>query len=255
MTSRERRFFRAWPILIIIIGLSAGCSQSPSPEVSPTPTSESITTPRPTPTPEPFEWSLDCRELDENRATISEGTFASLSDAWADGRPWATCEAYIVDGDIYSDVERAAVAAAGYDDISSVDTLYALCGQVAGFYVINGPVSESQAQEIAGMLTLCPDFPSAQALLAASAAAQQVAAERAAGLRIGGGVFEVGVSVQAGKYQTTGPVQNCYWERLDAAGEIIDNNFVSAATQVQITVDPTDFSLHVSGCGELVRIG
>ena len=51
----------------------------------------------------------------------------------------------------------------------------------------------------------------------------------------------MGVTIQPGKYQTTGPVQNCYWERLDAAGQIIDNHFVSTATQVQVAVAPTDF--------------
>lgn len=255
MPRQERRFFSHLTLGVVLVFLLSACAGSPAAEPSRTPTADAATTPTPTATPAPYEWSLDCKELDENRATVSEGRFASLSAAWADGRPWARCEAYIVSGDTYSDIERAAVATAGYEDISSVDTLYGLCGEVAGFYVVNGPVSESQAQEIAGMLTLCPEFPSAQALLAASAAAQQVAAERAAGVRIGGGVFEVGVTIQPGKYQTTGPVQNCYWERLDAAGEIIDNNFVSAATQVQVTVAPTDFSLHASGCGEMVRIG
>lgn len=105
------------------------------------------------------------------------------------------------------------------------------------------------------MLTLCPGFPAVAALTAASGAAQQIANERAAGTRFAGGVHQVGTGVQPGTYQSTGPVENCYWERLDAAGGIIDNNFISAANQVQITVEASDFSLHVDGCGEFTKIG
>lgn len=211
--------------------------------------------PAPTPTPTLREWGVNCRILDDSFATVEERRFNSLEASWASGRPWSACDAFVVSGDTYSDLERAATATAGYDTVDSVDTLYGLCAEVGGFYVTDGIVSEAQAEEVAGMLTLCPDFPAAAQLEAASAAARQIAAERAAGLRFFGGVYEVGVTVQPGRYQTTGPVENCYWERLDAAGEIIDNNFVSAATQVQVTIAPTDFAIHVDGCGEFVKIG
>lgn len=238
--------------LLIVTAALSGCSTEPAP--ASTATAEAAPAPKPTPTPEPMEWGVKCRILDDGYATTAERSFTSLAAAWAAGQPWETCEAFVVEGDTYTDVQRAAVAAAGYESMDSLDILYGLCAATGGFYVTTGPVSENQAKEAAGMLTLCPDFPGAGTILAASAAAQQAAAERAAGIRIGGGVFDVGTDVQPGRYQSTGPVENCYWERLDAAGEVIDNNFVTATSQVQVTVDAGDFSLHLDGCGELVRI-
>ncbi|MDR1212969.1 MAG: hypothetical protein LBK54_02585 [Propionibacteriaceae bacterium] len=183
--------------------------------------------------------------------------FASYQDAWASGKPWSSCEGRKSGGEDYTSEQALAVNMAGYEDIQSVKTLYGLCAATSGFYVTNGPVSERQLQEIAGMLTLCPDFPALAQLQAAIAAEQQKEAERAAGLRFwGSGVYVVGTDVQPGTFQATGDIKNCYWARLDAAANIIDNNFISAATQVQITIKSTDFSLEIDGgCGEFVRIG
>jgi hypothetical protein len=64
------------------------------------------------------------------------------------------------------------------------------------------------------------------------------------------GNYVVGEDIQPGKYQTLSDVKNCYWETLDAAGEINDNNFVNAAPQVQMTVRSSDFAVNVeSECG------
>lgn len=247
-------------ILTIVIGL-VGCAGQDAPSTSPSSASTTGTSSKPSPTPvptavaAPMKWGVHCKVLDAAYSTTADGRYASVEEAWADGRPWNSCEAFVMSGEAYTDIQRAAVAAAGYQNISSLDTLYGLCAEVAGPYVTRGIVSDAQAQEVSGMLTLCPNFPAAAPLLAASAAAQQAAAERIAGTRVGGGVFDIGTGIQPGLYQSTGSVENCYWERLDAAGEVIDNNFVGAANQVQITVEPSDFSLHIAGCGELARIG
>jgi hypothetical protein len=183
--------------------------------------------------------------------------FASPQAAWATGKAWEVCEGEYASGSDYTSEQVAATHTAGYASVESVDTLYGLCASTGGFYITNGPINEGQAKEVAGMLMLCPDFPAAEQLRAASAAAQQAEAERLAGLRFwGSGVYVVGVDVQPGTFQSTGDVTNCYWGRLDAAGEIIDNNFIAAATQVQITIKPSDFSLDIQGgCGEFVKIG
>lgn len=249
-------------IALALAGLAlSGCAAEAEPlrEVTAAPEAEETESPEPTPEPEPeprpYEYALDCTVDTGSFDYRDTGRFPTFEAAWADGRQWVDCSATRIRGDEYSDFQRAAVAAAGYDDIESVDTLYGLCGELAGFYVTDGVVSEAQAQEVAGMLTLCPSFPFADALRASSGAAQQAAAERAAGTRISGGLFVIGQGVQPGLYQTTGPVEDCYWELLDGAGEIIDNNFISAAAQVQITVPASAFSLSVNRCGELVRIG
>lgn len=64
------------------------------------------------------------------------------------------------------------------------------------------------------------------------------------------GNYTVGEDIQPGTYQTLSDVEDCYWETLDAAGELNDNNFVNAAPQVQMTVRSSDFAVNVeSECG------
>jgi hypothetical protein len=50
-------------------------------------------------------------------------------------------------------------------------------------------------------------------------------------------------------------VEDCYWETLDDAGEINDNNFVSAAPRVEVTIRESDLAFNSEGCGRWVRIG
>jgi hypothetical protein len=70
-----------------------------------------------------------------------------------------------------------------------------------------------------------------------------------------GGSHVVGQTIQPGTYRTLGPVEDCYWETLDPAGEINDNNFVLAAPQVIMTVRSSDFAVNVERCGMWVQIG
>ena len=66
------------------------------------------------------------------------------------------------------------------------------------------------------------------------------------------GSFRVGVDVPPGTYRTVVPVEGCYWETLDPAGEINDNNFVTAP-QVIMTIRSNDFAVNVEDCGVWVR--
>ena len=68
------------------------------------------------------------------------------------------------------------------------------------------------------------------------------------------GNYTVGVDVQPGRYKTLGPVDGCYWETLDSAGEINDNNFVNAAPQVIATIRKADFAFNSERCGPWVKI-
>ena len=67
------------------------------------------------------------------------------------------------------------------------------------------------------------------------------------------GNYTVGQNVLPGKYRTLGPVDGCYWETLDAAGEINDNNFVNAAPQVIVTIRKSDFAFNSDDCGPWIR--
>jgi hypothetical protein len=44
-------------------------------------------------------------------------------------------------------------------------------------------------------------------------------------------------------------VENCYWERVDNNGEIIDNNFITAAPRAEFSVREGDAGLNIDGCG------
>ncbi|MFB8386794.1 hypothetical protein ACFC3F_06600 [Microbacterium sp. NPDC055910] len=258
----------------LIVGLSAcsAASRSATAEsAKPSSLATQTATPTPTPTPPTLDlvtFSLECRYEDPSlydwkkvgsspSDAIVRLSFASFRDAWAAAKPFDSCEATPSGGQDYGAEQVAAAKAAGYSDLSHLKYLYALCGATSGFYVTNGPVSDAQQAEIAGMLVICPDFPGADALRAASAQATQAEQERAAGTRFwGAGVYVVGQDVQPGTYQASGSIKNCYWARLDSAGNTIDNNFIPAATQVQLTVATSDYSLDIQGgCGEWVRIG
>lgn len=56
------------------------------------------------------------------------------------------------------------------------------------------------------------------------------------------GTYEVGVEIPAGTYETEGTIRDCYWERSAATGgRIIDNQFVTAASSISVTVREGEF--------------
>lgn len=77
--------------------------------------------------------------------------------------------------------------------------------------------------------------------------------ERAAfGFR--GGEFIVGdgtgETVKPGRYISEPGVKDCYWERVNASGKTIANDFVSFAPKgVTLTVAKSDAGLKLDGCG------
>lgn len=154
----------------------------------------------------------------------------------------------------YSDIELEAVRVAGYGDPSSVDTLYGICAKTDHMYQTTGPMNDGQRAESRGALVLCPDHPAALVMGADAPIPTAEQQELIDGRRFSDGVREIGQRVQPGTFRTTAAVTNCYWARLDSSGRTIENDFVPAATQVEVTVQPRDFSLHTDGCGDFVRI-
>lgn len=61
------------------------------------------------------------------------------------------------------------------------------------------------------------------------------------------------MTVQPGTWTTTGPVSGCYWERGDANGNIIDNNFVSYAPSITVQIAETDGTFVAQRCGDWTR--
>jgi len=73
--------------------------------------------------------------------------------------------------------------------------------------------------------------------------------------KFGNGKFLVGDDIMPGTYAINRKVTDCYWERSDAQGNIIDNNFISIAPSITVTVGVNDAGFTSTGCGnwELVE--
>lgn len=61
--------------------------------------------------------------------------------------------------------------------------------------------------------------------------------------------------VQPGTYRTVNDVSDCYWERSDAQGNIIDNNFISIAPAITVTILSSDAGFTSERCGPWERVG
>jgi hypothetical protein len=246
----------------------AGCASGPAarePLATPAATSTSTSTatatatatktPTPKPAPAARQIGFDCsveapKEHDWETTKYMHLNFATLPEVWAYAGVISYCEMEITKYGPISTTEMQAVATAGYDSEEDVSILWEICAREDHMYATTGTLNPAQQAEANGALILCPNHPGA-AIMANGSPEQH---ERNAGLRFGDGVRDVGVGVQPGTYRS-GPVEHCYWARLNSAGEVIDNNFVLSATQVEVTVQPSDFSLHTEGCGEFVKVG
>jgi hypothetical protein len=67
------------------------------------------------------------------------------------------------------------------------------------------------------------------------------------------GSYLVNTEVPPGTYKAT-DVEDCYWETLDEAGEINDNNFVNDAPQVLMSVNSSDYAVN-NDCETMVKVG
>ncbi len=108
---------------------------------------------------------------------------------------------------------------------------------LAQLSVASGPDAESEWFEVAAYGSFCPDV---------------------AVTVVSGGVHIVGTEpgqLPPGTYQSSPGVDECYWERTRANGDIIDNDFVSfAAGGVIVRVAASDASVEF-GCGSMVLVG
>ena len=63
----------------------------------------------------------------------------------------------------------------------------------------------------------------------------------------GDGFYTVGVEIAAGRWNSTGTGDGCYWARLDSKQDLLDNHFGSAGGTV--TIRETDYEVEFNGCG------
>ncbi|NKQ27343.1 hypothetical protein [Streptomyces galbus] len=175
--------------------------------------------------------------------------YSTVEEAWAEKQE--DCDATL-SGTETSDTEAKAlqVAYSGEGDLDSLGVLYGICAQSGSgsWSYLEQAGSEEQLSEVRGALLLCPDHPDKNKVAKLVGRASTRNKLEADGRVFGDGVYRVGSEVKPGTYYTT-DVDGCYWERTDATGEVIDNNFVPAAKRVQVTIMATDHSFHSESCG------
>ena len=249
--------------LLLILAASAallvacGNDEPAAPAAASSPETTAATAmPSTTWTPPPLQVYLDCytdASLSQQQTYTMEVGDADFTAFWSANL--YSCEATRDFGPL-TPLEQQAVTAAGYPDETSVKTLYGMCTPSAhSAYTSTPAAAPGQIAEINGMLTLCPGHPLAAALQESAARGQAEAEAAAAGELFYAGTFLVGSQVQPGTYVIEGEIKNCYWERTDASGEIIDNNFVVGAQRVEVTIRSTDYSFHNEGCGKWQKVG
>lgn len=258
--------------MMVALTLLAGCSSSSAPTARPEssqvevttgsstvqPSSPETDTPSPTPTPEGVTFSITCETDDE------DATFSSWEEAWESpqAKELAFCDAEVASGTQLSALQNEAVEAAGYEDPNDITNLAELCVDVTNDYVMSSGTYEDAenyedgsgpAREASAMLILCPDFPKAKWVRARIAETKRALAARKNGTRFDDDVYRVNKEIKPGTYVAHPSDDGCYWERLNKKGAIIANNFVNAATRVQVTIRASDYSFHSERCGTWQR--
>lgn len=151
--------------------------------------------------------------------------------------------------------EIEAVETANYEDEDSLRTLYGLCATPLlgdnGTRFGGLPWSEGQQQEAQGALVLCPDHPDREEVEDRMAAANETEEAREQGEIFGGGSYRVGEDIQPGLYVTESDegFDGCYWERLDSAGNIVENSFMHSGFRAEVYIAETDYSFYSNRCG------
>lgn len=219
----------------------------PEPEPEPTPTPQAVS---------PGERvTITCRDSDNP----SSDPHDSFEEAWESLEPdeRVRCEAMFnprgVEEESLTEAEAEALEISGYDEPESLSTLYSLCAQAfLGDYQASKPWSQVQIDEVEGALTLCPDHPERAETEERMVAAADREEARERGDIVRGGDHRVGESIQPGTYvaESETGFDGCYWERLDSAGNIIANNFMSSGFRAEVYIDASDYSFSSSRCGE-----
>lgn len=239
---------------ILLLALVTSCGNTaesaeeaqPPASVSPTPTPTPSYTPSPTPTPTPTGATV--RIICDDRKYNSY-EFETVQDAWS------LKSDFCIDTEasgIPSDREWRALKLAypKSNRVSSLGTLYSICAENSPKdmkYLRHG--NAGQLREYAGAYILCPKHPQRPLFNQYRREAGVEMTLIKQGRVFYSGTHRVGKKVPPGTYFTKN-VEDCYWERTDRYGEIIDNNFISGAARVEVTIQTTDFSFHSEGCGE-----
>ena len=240
-------------------------------------TPSAISTPTVSPTPTQSAAVLVTDDLSFRCDGLS--TYDSLEDIWAtwDGSGSASeqvdCAARIDENDLegdlsaytLTDVEQKIIDSqiSEYDEWETEERgneqkrdllyFYGHCTQKDMHPYGSGNEGEDYVQEtVQFVMELCPEHPNAEQVAEAAGVEAGKDAEREEGTRFEDGTYRVGEDIKPGTYVTTTLEDGCYWERTDANGNTIDNNFMNSALRAQVTIGSADYSFTSERCGEWV---
>jgi hypothetical protein len=207
--------------------------------------------------------------------------YESLKEVWDAQKKaeyWSTCSASIGDYEYGDDagadlseydltkVEQKVVephiVANEYMDWTERDALedlYANCATEEMGYSYSSSGTdfsidvEEEGKAFALTKQLCPKHPNLKEVQKVVDEETGKADQREAGTRFEDGTYRVGEEVQPGTYVSTTLEDGCYWERTNAAGDIIDNNFINSGLRAEVFIGTSDYSFHADRCGEWVR--
>lgn len=201
------------------------------------------------PAKRPVSFSVSCKS-----SSVAYLTFAA---AWKAEPKAEICEDYAKYGHVLTATQRKALTqaygkASGLPELSS---LFGLCGAAKNFYTTK-IVSQSQLKEAEGMMTICPEHPQAAKIegnIAKTAGQGDPNALAAQGKFAYTGKHLVPSEVKPGTWKSASlagedRVEDCYWETSDAQGEIIDNNYISVAPSVTVTIPVQAKGFTNEGC-------
>jgi hypothetical protein len=195
-----------------------------------------------------------------NGVNISCRVFASdkpvpistYAEAWDPANKYSFCDARVsrIMGGEFTAAEQQGIDLAYNGTRTSVNHLYTRCANVElGINPREPMLSEHDSRSVQAALLVCPDHRYRAEGLAAAGVADEAYAARSEGREIGAGIKQVGVDVQPGQYVADSPSQGCYWEALDSAGNIIDNNYTQQSLRQEVWISPDWFSFNSSRCG------
>ncbi|WP_291280028.1 hypothetical protein [Galactobacter sp.] len=141
---------------------------------------------------------------------------------------------------------------------SRIELLSDMCKESMLGYEEQEEFSESQVDEVSGALVLCPDHKDASKVKKLIKTSRAIQEQRDNGTRFTDGTYRVGDDIQPGTYvvqvdEDETAFSGCYWERTDANGNIIDNNFINSGFRAQAIVGASDYSFSSNECGEWVK--
>jgi hypothetical protein len=203
--------------------------------------------------PEVYYWSLACS--DSAGYTRDFSNFRAVWAVDAAALKLSTCQAKSRSGDYISADQQAAIDSGGVVDESRLGILDSICAAL-GFSSYAGMPSYSASQilELTAAVNHCPDHPRAADVRTRLDASSAVVDAIANGTQFQGGVKRVGTDIQPGTYVSEGKLDGCYWERQDSTGEIIDNNFLTAALRVEVDIASSDYAFSSSNCGTWKKV-